>query len=201
MGTRGAFGFRIDGEDKVTYNHFDSYPASLGLTVVQYVKNHDDEELREVARRIVLVDGRKDCPPELARRYSKFSDFGVSKQRSDDWYCVLRNAQGEPEAWHQGLDHMVDKRDFLADSLFCEYAYIVNLDDGTLEFYKGFNKDRSAPGRYAALERGKQYEEDAQEYSGVRLVEAAPLSAIRDGGNAAIVKHWDKLTSDEDDDG
>jgi len=30
MGTRGAYGFRKNGIDKVTYNHFDSYPEQLG---------------------------------------------------------------------------------------------------------------------------------------------------------------------------
>ncbi len=26
MGTRGAYGVRIDGQDKIAYNHSDSYP-------------------------------------------------------------------------------------------------------------------------------------------------------------------------------
>ena len=30
MGTRGAYGFRINDKDKVTYNHFDSYPDGFG---------------------------------------------------------------------------------------------------------------------------------------------------------------------------
>jgi len=31
--------------------------------------------------------------------------------------------------------------DFAADSLFCEFAYVVNLDKDTLEIYKGFNEE------------------------------------------------------------
>lgn len=33
--TRGAVGFRVDGVDKVTYNHSDSYPGGLGAAVLR----------------------------------------------------------------------------------------------------------------------------------------------------------------------
>lgn len=61
--------------------------------------------------------------------------------------------------------------DFLFDSLFCEYAYIINLDEGVLEFYIGFNKNPEADGRYAHKigERG---------YCGVRLAKTMKLEDI-----------------------
>lgn len=38
MGTRGAYGFYKDGQNKLTYNHFDSYPEGLGNTVVDFCR-------------------------------------------------------------------------------------------------------------------------------------------------------------------
>ena len=35
MGTRGLYGFRKNGIDKLTYNHLDSYPDWLGKKVVE----------------------------------------------------------------------------------------------------------------------------------------------------------------------
>jgi len=43
-----------------------------------------------------------------------------------------------------------------------------------LGFYKGFNKDRAAPGRYANANN------KTNEYCGIRLVGTAPLDAIPD---------------------
>jgi hypothetical protein len=43
-----------------------------------------------------------------------------------------------------------DSLDFVAESLFCEYAYVLDLDKQVLEIYKGFNKRKltKADGRF-----------------------------------------------------
>jgi hypothetical protein len=71
--------------------------------------------------------------------------------------------------------------DFLADSIFCEYAYILNLDTAELEYYRGRNTDPAAPGRYAA--RGKWSPPPPMtglNFYGVRLVKTIPFSVIRE---------------------
>ena len=189
MGTRGAYGFRVDGIDKITYNHFDSYPESLGKAMIRYVASKTPDQLAEVARRLVLVDVDDKATPELVERYKKrFSNTDVGDQDDSSWYCLLREAQGEPSAWDAvpglpTLDHMIDGHEFLANSLFCEWAYIINVDDGVLEVYKGFNKDPDAPGRYAALTR-----ERPSEYRGVRLLTTVALAFAEQTGGVPV---WD----------
>ena len=41
--------------------------------------------------------------------------------------------------------------DFAGDSLFCEFAYVADLDKNTLEVFKGFN-ELEPVGRFAELE-------------------------------------------------
>lgn len=159
-------------EDKLTYNHWDSYPGGLGVVIVRAIKNHDDEHLAGTWARLTLVDD--DHPPTKAdqARYEEVADLNVSQRSLNDWYCLLRNGQGEPERYIDGTyDHCYSGNDFLADSLFCEWAYIINMDTRMLEVYEGFNKEGSAPGRYAALSAG--------EYAGVALVQELPLDTIR----------------------
>lgn len=64
------------------------------------------------------------------------------------------------EAWdwygHKFNEKFCFDNEFLIDSIFCEYAYIVNLDEKVVEFYKGFNKNRYAEGRYANLTCDKE---------------------------------------------
>ena len=192
MGTRGAFGFRVDGKDKVMYNHWDSYPSGLGQKVVDFIKETTDDELKKIANNIVLVDEDKTpttAQKKAVRDFEKtndtvVSDISVSTRTLDDWYCLLRNAQGEFEMYKKGLEYMISAEDFLQDSLFCEYAYIINVDSGMLEVYFGFNKDPEAKGRYAEF-KSKGYNDG---YCGVALIKEIPFETVRKEGDSIIVE-------------
>ncbi len=57
MGTRGAVGFVLDEKEKITYNHFDSYPSGLGCDVLNYLNSIKDfNKLNEHVRNIRLID-------------------------------------------------------------------------------------------------------------------------------------------------
>ena len=148
MGTRGLWGFRKNEEDKLTYNHYDSYPDYLGRTVVEFVKNHAKEELDNIFKRIVLVDEDTPATAEAMVLCKRYCDTGVSTQNMTDWYCLLRRSQGCPEAYANGLRFMIDSADFIRNSLFCEFAYIINLDENVLEYWIGFQIKPDPKNRY-----------------------------------------------------
>lgn len=173
MGTRGAVGFRIDGTDKVSYNHFDSYPTGLGKDVVEFCRKTSNIDLSPFVRGIRLVREEDAPTPAEIARYRELLNESVGEQSADDWYCLLHGAQGNLDLYLEGLDVMLDAGEFLKDSLFCEWAYIINLDEGVLEVYRGFNKDPKALGRYAALYPAG--DDAIPRYYGVVLVESIPL--------------------------
>lgn len=50
---------------------------------------------------------------------------------------------------------LYDQTNFAADSLFCEYAYVIDLDKRTFEIYSGFNKSEVDPSERFAYLIGK----------------------------------------------
>jgi hypothetical protein len=182
MGTRGAWGFRIGGQDKVTYNHFDSYPEGLGDDLIAALRTRAPKRgegvrwitaLRQEAERIRMTDGKGAPSREERERLHEFLDTGVSSQSEMDWYCLLRRTQGHLEnTLAAGV--MIDSQDFLRDSLWCEWAYIINLDDETLEVYRGFQKSPHQLGRYSRLPKTKE----SGNYYPVALVAAFPLNRL-----------------------
>ncbi len=154
MSTRGAWGFRKDGVDKVTYNHSDSYPEWLGLRMAEFLKTVTVKQLLKIADGITMVDSQSTPTQEqidiVTKKFPLMANLGVGNQRVDDWYCLLRSIQQDFEMYKQGFPFMIDSSGFLTDSLFCEYAYIINLDDNVLEFHVGFNHNPKASGRYAS---------------------------------------------------
>lgn len=150
MGTRGTYGFRVDGQDKLSYNHFDSYPDALGEDVLSSLKTLlrtiGEDEMREGAEKIKLVNDREK-PENIPESVKMYHDPGVADGKS--WYALLRHAQGKIGVSLE-LQLMTDADGFINDSLFCEWGYIVNLDDRKLEIYEGFQNDHHSKGRYAS---------------------------------------------------
>ena len=159
MGTRGLYGFRKNGIDKLTYNHYDSYPEVLGKNIVKFCKETSLEEMNEIFDRIILVHQDTKPNTQQIEECIEYYNDKVSSGSVDDWYCLLRETQGDLRPYKNGLKYMLDDAEFIKDSLFCEYAYIINLDTNSLEFWKGFQEQPNINNRYGT-ERTKGYAND-----------------------------------------
>ena len=189
MGTRGLYGFRKNGVDKTTYNHFDSYPDYLGKIMVEFCQKTYIEEMNEIFDRIVLVkEGSKPTQKQISDCI-EYYDGSVSNQTPEDWYCLLRDAQGNPNVYKHGLKYMIDNQSFIKDSLFCEYAYIINLDTNCLEFWVGFQKEPDEENRYGT--------EKEDGYYPCKLVEKFSFSDMDTQDIEDIVKDMNKAADQE----
>lgn len=157
MGTRGCYGFRKNGMDKLTYNHFDSYPDCLGHTMVKFCKATSISELNEIFDKLILVNESAKPTAEQIKECKQYYDGNVSRKTVEDWYCLLRNAQGDLDAYKNGLKYMIDNCGFIKDSLWCEYAYIINLDTEELEFWVGDQDKPDIYNRYGVERDGNYY--------------------------------------------
>ena len=197
MGTRGICGFKYKNKYYCSYVQFDTYPSGLGTEIVSLCEKINNEngwdKLKESVSKLRLVEaGDIVVQAKERKKYSAFIENPNDlKEKEMSWYWLLRKAQGVDglEAiYKKGLDVIIDSFTFLADSLFCEYAYIIDLDTNRLRFYKGFNNSptpKTGPEKtlWTALElMGCDIERDNIEgnspYYPVRAVGSPKLSAI-----------------------
>jgi hypothetical protein len=168
MGTRGAFGVVADGEEKIGYNQFDSYPDGHGMENLAFVRDmvagERVEFFRQLAKDARLVDEDAKPTREDKVNLAEFYNGNVSNQSTDDWYCLTRDTHGSIQKQLE-CGYILNSNDFPIDSLFCEWAYIVDFDNEVFEIYKGFQKEEHSEGRFA--DRG-----NGGDYKPVRLVKA-----------------------------
>lgn len=150
MSTRGLWGFRKNGVDKFTYNHYDSYPEWLGFNVVEFVKTTSVERMNEIFDDIVMVY-ENDKPTE--EQLKDLADYIRMNKIEDaegmDWYSMLHGSQGKPTDYdYSHLKYMTDAESFIKDSAFCEYAYVINLDTNAIEFWTGWQRVKQEGNRY-----------------------------------------------------
>lgn len=184
MGTRGAYGFTHEGKDKISYNHYDSYPSELGCSILATATTRKIADLRNFAKSIKTV---KENATPTAAQIKKLGNLGITIKPNEDWYGILREHQGNLESLISNkIPYMTDGASFLKDSLFCEFAYVINLDSEMLEFYVGFNKTPITEGRFAGAK-------PKDGYYPVRLIKQYPLAEIYGADVDTLVQEMNEL--------
>lgn len=137
MGTRNLTIIVVDKEVKVAqYGQFDGYPEGLGQEMMHVVKDTDLEVLKEQVRKCTfMTDEEVEALPEAT--WSKTHPQLSRNTRGQDLIdLIMKSNDGLPLQNHFS---------FAGDGLFCEWAYVIDLDKGKYECYEGFNKKPVGP--------------------------------------------------------
>lgn len=191
MSTRGAV-YITKGKDILagTYNHYDSYPDGLGLDILRILTKENIANIRNNISKVVMhtrdeilekcfnVAGGKE-------EYSKLSvDMrnniyravceGMGIQEYDGENLVQMIADGEAK-------EILGDKTFVADSVFCEYAYVIDLETNRFEVYYGFNKHPlKENARFKYLEDIQSKENKTRRYYPCRIVVSFDLNNLPD---------------------
>ena len=148
MGTRNLVAVFLNGEYKVAqYGQWDGYPDGQGITCLHFLRDKCDLPLfREAVSNSSFMTSE-----ELNALLTKYGMDEEGMISCDDYdrfklaYPELsRDSGGKILEIIQNNPAGVRLRNsitFAADSIFCEWAWVVDLDEGTFEAYKGFNHD------------------------------------------------------------
>ena len=177
MGTRGFTGFVVGGRLIGSYNHCHSYPSGLGVALAVRLRDELEvgsvESMREGVKRVRLVDDVAAPSPEDVERYWPHADLSLGEERCKrECYALLRNLQGDPFAQLEA-GVMTDGTDFPLHSLFCEWAYVVDLDRECLDVYEGFRKVPPTEGHWVGA-----VTESAGAYWPVQRVDVIPFGSL-----------------------
>mgnify|MGYP007008282266 CR=1 FL=1 len=154
MGTRGVYGVRVNGVDKLMYNGYDSYPHGLGVELVRQITTMIEKfgapALKNLAATVRLVNPTDVPSPGDLDNLRGHMGSGLPNGDGRNWNDLLRPVQGDLKT-SLLTGYMLDNHEFIMDSLFCEYGYIFDLDKNRFEVYQGFQKDPHDKGPYADL--------------------------------------------------
>lgn len=156
MGTRHLTCVVKDGEYKVAqYGQWDGYYSGAGTEILSFLRDELDHDkfLANLARTYQPTDEQiKAWWLELGHDIEKddgFVDYTIAKQYGKKHPSLSRDTGSSILEVIQNTSEPVPlniNKNFAADSLFCEYAYVVDIDKGTFEVFEGFNQEPLAEG-------------------------------------------------------
>lgn len=199
MGTRGLWGFHLDGQLSVTYNHFDSYPDGLGVQLADFLQGQDLDGLKGVVRTLTLVNEDEKPTPAQVKDLTQYGvthlgGVQVASGTLEDWYNLLRDTQGNPVAT-LASGYMIDSRTFGYDSLFCEWGYVIDFDGDAFTIYEGFQHHGTSRGFWADGDVGEPFPGAGNSYGPIAPVASFALGELVERGGEAIVD-WEAARSE-----
>ena len=180
MGTRHLIAVQKDNEYKVAqYGQWDGCPSGQGVDVLNFLKNTDLTKFS-----IILDFVKFYTEDELQKIYDEHTDngsiiYGSEHQQywKDNLEHISRNTGAKilSMIMQNGVRKIKNSITFAGDSLFCEYAYVIDLDNKVFEVYEGFNKDTITEGRFVS---GDKTLDSSNGYEPVKLIKSYSLSDL-----------------------
>jgi hypothetical protein len=177
MGTRNLTMVIHKEETKIAqYGQWDGYPEGNGVEILTFLRNKErikklTNKLKDI--RFITARGNKEIKKFLKSigcENGWMNDDQADKYHKRYPYMSRDIGAGILEMVANSKDKEIvlrDSTDFAGDSLFCEWAYVVDLDKRKLEVYTGFNKELLADDeRFTNIPTNK----DAAEYRGIKCI-------------------------------
>ena len=176
MGTRHITAVVSEGQFVVAqYGQWDGYPTAAGNAIVAIIRGKIDQ-LKASLKHIVPVDSG------TVERY--WSECGTQEWGADMETCqrfkakyVTLDRDTGPDVLNILIHTEVPVElyldvGFIADGLFCEWVYVVDLDSGMFEIYQGF-QIRPSENRFSPM-----FEGTINGYYPPKLVATYPLDDL-----------------------
>ena len=187
MGTRHITAVVSEGQFVVAqYGQWDGYPTGAGNAIVSIISGKIDQ-LKASLKHIVPVES------DTVERY--WSECGASDWGADIETCQRFKAKHmtlDRDTGPDVLDILIHTEvpvelyldvDFIADGLFCEWVYVVDLDSNTFEIYQGF-QIRPSENRFSSM-----FEGVIDGYYPPKLVATYPLDELPTDSQLQLLEH------------
>ena len=193
MGTRNLTIVMQDGAYKIAqYGQWDGYPEGQGAEVLSFCHKMKDEGSWPAFSK-QLAKCRFIDQPTLTKLYAECGADGSGRINMEvSARFAKRHPQLDRDMGAEILDfvmqatddvYQTNQIDFAGNSCVCEWAYVIDLDKGTLEAYKGFNETALEPFDrfYGFPIQGHVFKNDAGEdfkYQPIKLAGIWPLDTL-----------------------
>lgn len=183
MGTRNLTMVISNKETKVAqFGQYDGYPSGQGATALEFLLNNDLTEFREKLNKVKFVDDKKQKEIDKWLKSigceNGYLDTNQSALYKQEYPLLTRDNGAKVLQMIMDSQNLTlwlhDQSEFAADSLFCEWAYVIDLDKGYFEIYEGFNKRP-----LGKTQRFKYLEDKAENgYSPIRMVKKYDINNL-----------------------
>ena len=184
MGTRNLTVVVHNQEVKIAqYGQWDGFPDAQGISILAFLSvasrvenfkktlpkirfqtEEDVKKQEEYMKSIGCEDGW--MTPKQSEKFKKKFPLHHRDTGGEILEAVLHYGQQEEIV-------LINAYEFAGDSLFCEWAYIIDFDKNTFEVYRGFNQTQLTP-----EDRFYSLSQEDKDYQPVKMIQSFSLDNL-----------------------
>jgi len=143
---RGVAGFYYD-KPMLIYQNENAEPEKLGVNILSELRTYNLGESLSFIRKSVLgdlfsADEADPASERLKLRFMQHFPLELVRRNAKTMYDLFEPLQGTLKPYIDGLvDYYPDGSDFVGDSHFCKWGYVLNVDKEQFEILRGDQTD------------------------------------------------------------
>ncbi len=129
------------------YGQWDGYPSGQGVKILNFLTTKSIKKFKKKLELVRFATDEDKAEVESFMNSIGSSDGWMTMDQSDKYnrkYPLLGRDNGADVLYmiqdNNNPVFLMDSSNFANNSLFCEWAYVVDLDKETFEVYEGFNQ-------------------------------------------------------------
>lgn len=197
MGTRYLACVRANGKYKVAHGGaLDGSMQGHGWSIANFINT----DLDLVKFRKAIDECRFLSDEEVEHLYKDLDNDLITEDDFFNKHPSLDSHAGAVKIFlliqNEGLRDMFNNIHWAADSLYCEWGYVLDLDTETFEIYQGFNTTPLNPGEpfYKLPIQKVSTETDVQQCHQIKLFKKIPFAKVNQEAMKAIVEEVGRLS-------
>lgn len=189
MGTRGLTMVVLNSETKVSqYGQWDHYPSGKGIDILELISSFNIEKFKEKISKLHWITEEEANKVDENENWETNYPY-LSRDAGGQILNAIYNGEmvvsagiGERKVIKCDVKFLTNKESFAGDSLFCEWAYVIDLDKNTFEIYKGFNKEPlEETERFFNHFKHSEHKGEDDVYYPVKMVKSYSLAELPNG--------------------
>lgn len=185
MQTKGLAGFYLNQQPMLIYQNNNAAPEELGVQLLQEIKDYSSiDKLLSTKENISDLIGLEETKPLIPGNmfHKNLRRHFPSEQINEcarDIYELYKPFQGTLNPYMEGtLKFYPDGSDFIEDSHFCKWAYILNLDNHQFDILRGDQVNKPRDPTYSQHERNPAHVYGGKVYHPCAVIQSYALSQL-----------------------
>lgn len=144
---KGVVGIIYQDKLSLGYNGENSDPDGLGEDVLDLIVRINNEKgwktFKERSAKLKNVDIND---KKMINKYKQYTS-----PNNSDLFSDIQSTEWLIEMYEGKIEDYIIDNQFIKESLYCEYGYIINLDNMTLEYYLGDQEEPQKSNRFGTI--------------------------------------------------